>query len=283
LKPDYKQSFDEIDTICIISDVHGEYSVYLSLLRAMGVIDKDLNWAYGSGHLVLLGDVFDRGLHVTEVLWHLFGLEKQALEAGGRVHLLLGNHELMVLSEDLRYINPKYAQVEILTETRYSDLFSANSVLGSWLRSKPVIISINDIVFAHGGISMALVNKGLQFREVNKMFCENITGKIVVETNSRNDQLFLIDDDGPVWYRGYFTDPTFTESRIDSILNFYEKKKIIVGHTPYRNIKSVFNNKVIGVDAGIGLDLPGQVLLYENGSFYKGTADGEKIKFQVPQ
>ena len=282
-EPSFTHLYSEIDSICVLSDVHGEYSVYLGLLQEMGVIDDELNWNYGKGHLVLLGDVFDRGSQVTEVLWHLFGLEIQAAEAGGRVHLLLGNHELMVLSEDLRYINPKYSKVELITRTSYSDLFSVNSVLGNWLRSKPVIITINDIIFAHGGISMELVKKELEFREINQMFFENITGKVVVEANDNRDQLFLIEDDGPVWYRGYFNDSTFCETRIDSILSFYNKKHIVVGHTTTRNIRAIFNNKVIGVDAGIGVDQPGQVLLYENGNFYKGTARGEKIRLQVPQ
>ena len=49
---------------------------------------------------------------VTEVLWHLFGLEKQAAKAGGMVHVLLGNHEIMVLRNNLIEINEKYRKVE---------------------------------------------------------------------------------------------------------------------------------------------------------------------------
>jgi len=282
IRHDFTQDYNDIDSICVLSDVHGEYTVYLCLLQEMGIIDADLNWTYGRGHLVLLGDVFDRGPQVTEIFWHLFGLEKQAADAGGRVHLLLGNHELMVLSEDLRYINPKYARVELITQTRYSDLFSATSVIGNWLRSKPVIITINDIIFVHGGISMGLVKKELKIPQINQMFFENITGRVVIEANDNSDQLFLIEDDGPVWYRGYFADKNFTEQMADSILDFYNKKHIVVGHTTTKNIRSLFNNKIIGVDAGISFDLPGQVLLYENGIFFKGIARGEKIRLQVP-
>ncbi len=64
-----------IDSIGIITDIHGEYSTYLNLLNANGIIDNDLNWKFGKGHLVIIGDTFDRGAMVTEVLWHLFGLE----------------------------------------------------------------------------------------------------------------------------------------------------------------------------------------------------------------
>ncbi len=279
---DYTQAYSNVDSICVLSDVHGEYSVYLCLLEEMGIIDADLNWAYGRGHLVLLGDVFDRGPQVTEIFWHLFGLEKQAANAGGHVHLLLGNHELMVLSEDLRYINPKYTIVEQITHTKYSDLYSANSVLGNWLRSKPVIITINDILFVHGGISMGVVRKELNIQEINQMFSENITGRLAVEANDNRDQLYLSEDDGPVWFRGYFTDKDFTEQMADSILNFYDVKHIVVGHTTAKGVRSIFDNKIIGVDAGISLDLPGQVLLYEDGSFFTGAARGYLIRLKVP-
>ena len=86
---------------------------------------------------------------VTEILWHLYSLEKQAARAGGMVHYILGNHELMVLDEDLRYINEKYKQVEAISGIKYSDLYSENSVLGKWLRSKPVMVTINNIIFVH--------------------------------------------------------------------------------------------------------------------------------------
>ncbi|MCK7530014.1 MAG: hypothetical protein MZV63_02625 [Marinilabiliales bacterium] len=81
---------------------------------ANGIIDRNLNWKFGRGHLVYLGDAHDRGDMVTEILWHLFSLERQAAKAGGMVHFVLGNHELMVLDGDLRFINPKYRKVEAI-------------------------------------------------------------------------------------------------------------------------------------------------------------------------
>ena len=139
LKPNHNQSYKRIDSIGIISDVHGEYSIYIDLLKAMGIIDNNLNWKFGKGHFVVLGDTFDRGSMVTEVLWHLFGLEKQAAKAGGMVHVLLGNHEFMVLRKNLNDINEKYRKVEAISNTNYFDLYSKHSVLGKWLRSKSVV------------------------------------------------------------------------------------------------------------------------------------------------
>ncbi len=108
-----------MDSIGVITDIHGEYNIYIDLLKAAGIIDRNLNWKFGKGHLVVLGDIFDRGSMVNEVLWHLFGLEKQAEKAGGMVHVLLGNHEFLVLRKDLSFINEKYKEDEAISGIRY--------------------------------------------------------------------------------------------------------------------------------------------------------------------
>jgi len=277
-KPDFNQSFKRVDSIAVITDVHGQYNQYLNQLKANGIIDKNLNWKFGGGHLVYLGDAFDRGDRVTEVLWHLFSLEKQAAKAGGMVHFILGNHELMVLDEDLRYINEKYQKVETIAGIKYSGLYSANSVLGKWLRSKPVMVTINDIIFVHGGISPELVHRNLDIRQINQIFSDSIVGKDIWSAVENEELDFLAGNNGPVWYRGYFTDSTFTESSLDSILVFYDKAHIVVGHSTHKEIKSLFNNKILGIDAGIMYDQPGVMLIYKEGCFYKGSITGKREK-----
>jgi hypothetical protein len=277
-KPDFRHSFRRVDSIAVISDVHGQYGIFLKQLMANGIIDKSLNWKFGRGHLVYLGDAFDRGDKVTEVLWYLFSLEKQAAGAGGMVHFILGNHEMMVLEEDLRFINPKYKEVEAITGTKYSDLFSENSVLGKWLRSRPVIVTINDIIFVHGGISPDLVHRNLNIKQINQEFSDSIVGRDIWSAGGNEELIFLAGDNGPLWYRGYFTDSTFTESSLDSILLFYDKAHIVVGHSTHKDIKSLFNNKILGIDAGIMYAQPGAMLIYREGCFYKGSLSGKRDK-----
>jgi hypothetical protein len=278
LKANYRQSYRKIDSIGVIADIHGEYNVYINLLKTNGIIDENLNWIFGKGHLVVLGDIFDRGNMVTEILWHLFGLEKQAAEAGGMVHVLLGNHELMVLDQDLRYINKKYEKVEVISRTKYFDLYSENSVLGNWLRSKPIAITINDIIFVHGGISIEMIKRNMSIQEINKMFFTKIVGKEINNNIESNNLKFLNSGFGPVWYRGYFTETNFKESRLDSILDFYGKKHIVVGHTSFKEIKSYFNSKILGVDAGIMNNEPGEMLIYKKRLFYKGSITGKRTQ-----
>jgi hypothetical protein len=205
-------------------------------------------------------------------------LERQASEVGGMVHVVLGNHELLILSKDLSYINEKYVKVETISNTKYFDLYSENSVLGKWLRSKPVIITINDIMFVHAGISMELVKRNLMVRQINQIFSNRIVGKDPQTVCEDEELLFLSDTYGPLWYRGYFTDKNFCESRLDSILNFYNIKHIVVGHTSSNDIKSLYDNKILRIDAGIMNDQPGEILIYKNGAFYKFYLNGARIK-----
>ncbi len=278
LKPKFKQSYSKVDSIVIISDLHGEFGTYIKLLKINGIIDNTLSWNFGKGHLVVLGDIFDRGDMVTEIFWHLFGLEKQAAKAGGKVHILLGNHELLVLERDIGYISDKYKKVAAITRTNYFDLYSDSTILGKWLRSKPVMITINDIIFVHAGISMEMLKKELNVSQVNRKFTKTIYGVDMNMAYPDEDLDFLNEDEGPIWYRGYFTDSDFCESKIDSILNFYGKKHIVVGHTPNNGVRSLFNNKILGSDSGISYKRPGEILLYKNGSFYKSCSVGIRVK-----
>ncbi len=274
----YNQCHKPADSIAVLADIHGEYSIYMKSLRSAGIIDHAHNWSFGTGHLVIIGDVFDRGDKVTEVLWHLYGLEKQAERAGGKVHVLLGNHELMVLGEDLRYIGDKYRKVEEITGTSYYDLYSDNSVLGYWLRQKPVMMTISDILFVHGGVSDEMISRKISVEDVNRKFSENFSSERDRTLCSDEELEFLDYDDGPVWYRGYFTDTTFCESRIDAILAFYDISHIVVGHTPHRTIAVRFGNKILGADTGMMYRRPGEMLLYKEGIFYRAYHDGTRVQ-----
>lgn len=91
-----------------MSDPHGRLNLVVSLLKANGVIDSQLRWAYGDNQLVVIGDIFDRGYDVPQIFWLFYKLEAEAAECGGRVSVLLGNHEPMELAGDMRYAKPKY-------------------------------------------------------------------------------------------------------------------------------------------------------------------------------
>ena len=88
-----------------VGDVHGSYDNLVTILRFAGIVDAKDKWAGGKAHLVQTGDLLDRGKDARKVLDLLMRLEGEARKAGGRVHALLGNHEVMNMLGDLRYVN----------------------------------------------------------------------------------------------------------------------------------------------------------------------------------
>ena len=82
------------------------------------MVDANLNWSGGNTHLVSLGDLIDSGPGSRKVVELLMKLEGQAEQAGGAVHLVLGNHEVMVMTGDLRYVSPEEFAAFAPDETR---------------------------------------------------------------------------------------------------------------------------------------------------------------------
>ena len=107
-------------------------------------------------------------------MWFVFGLEKQAAAVGGKVHLILGNHELMVMHADLRFLNPKYLYTQGTLRTVYPQFFNTSTVLGQWLRSKPVCLTINESAFVHGGFSKEVLEKTESLSMINQVFRETL-------------------------------------------------------------------------------------------------------------
>jgi len=105
------------EAVVAIGDVHGDFDDFLSILQKVGVIDAQHHWTANKSTFVQVGDTLDRGPKPREVMDLLMSLEKEAPKAGGRVMSLLGNHEVMNLMGDLRYV----------TAENYASFASSNS------------------------------------------------------------------------------------------------------------------------------------------------------------
>ena len=267
-------SYSGVTNIVALSDVHGQYDVLITLLRKQNIIDTNNNWAFGDGHMVITGDMFDRGDKVNEVLWFIYQLDKQAKAAGGMLHLLMGNHEQMVLGGDLRYVHKRYDLASKLMAKTNDELYGEDTEIGQWLRSKHTIVKINDVLYMHGGISSEWLDRGLTIAQANRLFRDNIGRP---KSELKQDELlnFLFYGNGPTWYRGYFKD-NFTETELDKILAYFKVNHITVGHTSQKQVLGLFNNKVIAIDSSIKLGKQGELLLIENNQFSRGLFDGSR-------
>src|SRR6185295_18454285 len=107
------------DSLYVVGDIHGERQSLLRLLANAGLTDRSGAWIGGRRHVVFVGDFFDRGTEATGVLWLLYRLEHEAAAAGGSADVVLGNHEIMIFTDDLRYVTPKERMVAALHRTTY--------------------------------------------------------------------------------------------------------------------------------------------------------------------
>jgi hypothetical protein len=94
------------DAIVAIADVHGDFDDFVAILQRADLTDKENHWAGGKTTFVQVGDLLDRGPNSRKVMDLMMALEQGAGQAGGRVVSLLGNHEMMNIMGDLRYVTP---------------------------------------------------------------------------------------------------------------------------------------------------------------------------------
>ena len=276
--------------LLVTSDIEGNFYALSNILLINKVINTNGDWIFGNNHLLINGDLIDRSDNVLPCLWLIYKLEAQAKAAGGAVHYILGNHELMNFQADFRYVHPKYTSSGRMLQL-YTGLFQDSSVLGNWIKSKNAIEKIGGYLFVHAGISKMLFHEGLTIQEINTMVQKNLR-------HSANSagwlESIVMGNSGPLWYRGMvmreYERTGFTEKDLDEILLHFNASKIIVGHTMVPSFKKLYSGKLIAID----IELPGeeevtgevghshlQSLLIEDGKEFIVNYKGEKMPFDV--
>jgi Calcineurin-like phosphoesterase len=173
--------------VVAVGDIHGDLDAFVGILQRAGLIDDARRWSGQTATLVQVGDMIDRGPQSRAVMDFLMALQKDAHRQGGRVVVLLGNHEAMNIYGDLRYVTAAdYASyADDHSQSRLTAAYEAAARLagagpmaprddwmsahppgfveqreafgpdgeyGRWLRSLPVVAKVNDSLFVHGGI-----------------------------------------------------------------------------------------------------------------------------------
>ena len=259
-----------------LSDIHGQAGLFLKLLAAQGLIDGHGDWSWGDGVLVITGDVFDRGPSQLEALWAIYRLAQQATLAGGRLELLLGNHEMMVLGGDLRYLHPRYLAVAEALDRPYDQLFAADTELGAWLRRRATVLRLGDTLFLHGGLHPRLAVEPLDLRALNAGFRAAL-GLSREALHGDPQQHWLFGADGPVWYRGYFLPRQATSVEVDELLAAAQVRRIVVGHTTQDRIRALYDARIIGIDAAMKDGRSGELLVADDGRLWRGLLDGRRL------
>ncbi|MEO5810168.1 MAG: metallophosphoesterase [Sphingomicrobium sp.] len=115
--------------IVAVGDLHGDFDIWLAIARAAGLVNAAGHWSGGRTTLVQTGDIVDRAPDSLKIIRHLMQLEREAARAGGKVVVLVGNHEAMMMTGDLRYTVPgEFAAFADARSARRRDDFYATHV-----------------------------------------------------------------------------------------------------------------------------------------------------------
>lgn len=286
------QNRDAAAKIIAVGDIHGDYDAYTAILRSADLIDDAGDWSGGKTVFVQTGDIADRGAQTRKIITHMRKLETQAEAAGGRVVPLIGNHEAMVMTGDLRYVAPgdfaafapaAGGSIDSRAEAGldgFKRAWSPGGDIGKWIIGNDAIAMIDGNIFIHGGISREYANRSIA--GMNKDVRAALKAQDEFEDSIINDPL------GPLWYRGLIG---FSESagprkhklsagqEVDYVLKAYGAKRIIVGHTPtVSGIKYSDSAKLIRIDTGASSYYGGtqSFLRIENGAVF--AHDNGKVR-----
>lgn len=275
------------DRIVAIGDVHGDVRALNAALTMSGLLGSNGGWAGGSSVLVQVGDQLDRGDSERDIYNVLFRLQDEAPKFGGAVHILLGNHELMNLALDFRYVTkggfldfmrnggvkqPKNRKertrippsivsniraLPAVMRARARALSPGGPLAAELARRAQVSVIVGDNVFVHGGLTPQHLtytgqdgSRALRTLDSLNEHCrEYMLGQ-------RSKPQVLRSGKGPVWMRDYSRHgvrPGSAECRmLAETLKLVKAKRMIVGHTPQpQGINSACGGRVWRVDTGM--------------------------------
>jgi hypothetical protein len=203
--------------IVVIGEVQGAANTVAAFLEHLDLIDSEHHWSGGDTILIQTGDLIDDGEHVRAALDLFMRLQEEAAAGGGRVIVLMGNHEALNILGELRDVNPlayqsfagpdsesrqrqvweewsawRTQQAEAIGEAfkadseaelqwfaahppgwvEYAESMGPHGVYGAWLRSLPVAVEINDVLFVHGGVHQEIEDPKVE--SINRRAAEEI-------------------------------------------------------------------------------------------------------------
>lgn len=240
--------------ILAIGDLHADLPAAQRAFHLAGVTDAEGRWAARGVTVVQTGDLTDRGPDGAPLLRWIRGLEPQAEAAGSRFVVLLGNHEVMNLHGDWRYVSQGDLRGFGGLEARRR-AFSLGGVLGAqggalgergewaaWLLGKEAVVRVGDTVFVHGGVS--------------ELFAGPVEGlsRQVSEAILRDPRHPVLGDNGPLWYRGYwlYDEPRACDEALRALARM-GARRMVMGHTTQRDgrVHSRCGGRLFAIDTGI--------------------------------
>ncbi|ORX69345.1 Metallo-dependent phosphatase [Anaeromyces robustus] len=249
--------------IIAVGDIHGDYNKLLKIMKHAKLIDDNNDWIANDSIFVQTGDLIDRGDDSRNIFDLLIKIKNQSKQFGGKVYTLLGNHELMNMQADYRYLSPNDV-AEYGDIVNRENAFSLNGEYGNFLRREmdPIAV-VGDTLFIHAGLTSEYAYIGVD--DINERIHDLlINAPSYDELYKFNEQqnythpIFsdpLFSDYGPLWTR--FLSLNINEQAVcndlDVVFDIVKVKRMVIGHTvqDQGKINSKCNNRLILIDIGL--------------------------------
>jgi hypothetical protein len=165
------------------SDAHGHLAELTAALREAGLVDDEARWSGGDARLWVLGDLLDRGPDGLGVIALVRRIAAEAADAGGAVHTVLGNHEVIALG------TRKFGDTQVVHRGRvrtFASIWARNGGLAadqagidddlfSWLAALPAVARDGDHLLMHSDTTGYLA-WGSSVEEVNRVVRDVLAG-----------------------------------------------------------------------------------------------------------
>lgn len=248
----HRHAIDNPDRIVSVPDLHGDYNVTVQILAAAGLIDlKTKKWIGGKAVLVQLGDIADEGDDAIDIYRLFFKLSNQAAKAGGQVVNLLGNHEVMNMQGDWRYVTKADIRSFGNAAAR-KKAWSATGWLGRKIRKFKTVAKVGRQLFVHAGVRPHILSNGRSLDDVNWLV-ERVLSKNTTAVRTKGFSAELLGLSGPFWTRFYARRPRGMCQDLKQVLEQVGVDRMIVGHSLTQNhlVKTACQGHLILTDTGI--------------------------------
>ncbi len=225
-----------------VGDLHGDPAAALAVFRLAGLVDDRGAWTGADTWLVQTGDITDRGPDSRGVIALLRRLQGEARAAGGEVVPLLGNHEVMNLTGDWRYVSPADLETYGGEDARKA-AYAPTGEDGAWLLAQDTVARIGSTVFVHAGVDARWARLGV--RGIN------VTVRSALASQGPRE---ILGSDGPLWNRAYLlSDPVTACAELGRALTALGAARMVVGHTTQDTgrIAERCGGQLHGIDTGI--------------------------------
>jgi len=237
-----------------VGDLHGDLQQAKLVFEMAGLLDGAGNWAGGNDTIfVQTGDVVDRMPDTIALFELMERMKQQAFEAGGEVIALLGNHEVMNMMRDYRFLHDEDIATFQSMEQRLH-AFSVTGSIGRHLYSQNLVQRVGDTIFCHAGISEHWAS--LTVREINEKMHADLPRMVhsLASKAKKYAQFPIFGMGGPVWFRDFSRKP---ESKVcdqlQRVLEMMGARRMVVGHSLQRSGKVLVrcDGRYLVADVGI--------------------------------